>query len=189
MKSVISIEIANVSLLNIDDIILLRYYEKKKLKLLYKCLSFFHLANHVDDSNSLNDMWINVAGPLLVGDVNRRISPANTRTIHLQQSLYQQYMYNSTSPLSVPAPSFYINQNESSHVIPTLNNTYHGLTTPKHGKCSSGNSLLSSSLIKLNASLKSTTVYNKFHLLISYCSTDRSSTSMLQLHFSFYIDN
>ncbi|CAH8626758.1 unnamed protein product [Schistosoma bovis] len=97
----------------------------------YEC-EYHPSANHVDDSNSLNDMWINVAGPLLVGDVNRRISPANTRTIHLQQSLYQQYMYNSTSPLSVPAPSFYINQNESSHVIPTLNNTYHGLTTPKH---------------------------------------------------------
>ncbi|VDP57322.1 unnamed protein product, partial [Schistosoma curassoni] len=97
----------------------------------YEC-EYHSSANHVDDSNSLNDMWINVAGPLLVGDVNRRISPANTRTIHLQQSLYQQYMYNSTSPLSVPAPSFYINQNESSHVIPTLNNTYHGLTTPKH---------------------------------------------------------
>ncbi|CAH8649338.1 unnamed protein product [Schistosoma rodhaini] len=90
-------------------------------------------ANQVDASNSLKDMWINVAGPLLVGDVNRRISPANTRTIHLQQCLYQQYMYNSSSPSPIPAPSFHINQIESSHVIPTLNNTYHELTTTKHG--------------------------------------------------------
>ncbi|XP_018648757.1 LOW QUALITY PROTEIN: IPR001194 DENN,domain-containing protein [Schistosoma mansoni] len=89
-------------------------------------------ANQVDVSNSLKDMWINVAGPLLVGDVNRRISPANTRTIHLQQCLYQQYMYNSSSPSPVPAPSFHINQIESSHVIPTLNNAYHELTTTKH---------------------------------------------------------
>nr|CAH8867689.1 unnamed protein product [Trichobilharzia regenti] len=49
-------------------------------------------VNPYNDLKSLKDMWINIAGPLLVGDPNRRMSPANLRTIILQHhhQYYQQ---------------------------------------------------------------------------------------------------
>ncbi|CAH8555599.1 unnamed protein product [Schistosoma turkestanicum] len=85
--------------------------------------------HHIDQAHQFKDMWIHIAGSLLVGDINRRISPGNTRTIYLQQCLYQQHMYNnnnnnsSTSLSAIPTTSFSINRSESSHVISTSNTT------------------------------------------------------------------
>ncbi|CAH8867329.1 unnamed protein product [Trichobilharzia szidati] len=77
-------------------------------------------VNPYNDLKSLKDMWINIAGPLLVGDPNRRMSPGNLRTIilqhhhqyHQQQQQQRQYA-NDNNITSSPVVSNPMGENTS----------------------------------------------------------------------------
>ncbi|KAH8857030.1 C-myc promoter-binding protein [Schistosoma japonicum] len=110
-------------------------------------------ANHVNEFNRLKDMWINIAGPLLVGDVNRRMSPANTCTIHLQRKCNSCAFL---SPVPLSSSTLYFNQSNSSYLIPTSNTIHHRLTVKNDKHSSNGLISLSPTLNKLSTPLECT---------------------------------
>ncbi|KAK4467780.1 hypothetical protein MN116_008707, partial [Schistosoma mekongi] len=109
-------------------------------------------ANNANEFNRLKDMWINIAGPLLVGDVNRRMSPANTCTIHLQRK-FKSCTF--PSPVPLLSSTSYFNQSNSSYLIPTSNTIHHRLVV-KDDKYSLNGLISSPTLIKLSTALEST---------------------------------